>query len=210
MPARRTGYDERSWQTENDSADRSCGEGPLSRCYLPLSCTFLPRLAPVGHGGQPPLRQVATAGRRRRSRSSAAGRQSARTANYDIDVTLDPATRTLTGSELITWRNPGAIAAYSIRLHLYWNAFRNTNSTWLKQRQLAGDNPFANADAGRLRLHQRHAASRIVNADGSDGPDLMKDFRFISPDDQNTRRSIAGRGARSPTPFSRARRCGCA
>jgi len=44
---------------------------------------------------------------------------SARIANYDIDVTLDPKARTLTGSELITWRNPGQIAAYSIRLHLY-------------------------------------------------------------------------------------------
>src|SRR5215208_2220884 len=65
-----------------------------------------------------------------------------RTANYDIDVTLDPATRTLTGSELVTWRNPGQIAAYSFRLHLYWNAFRNTNSTWLKQRRLAGDDPL--------------------------------------------------------------------
>ena len=110
---------------------------------------------------------------------------SARNANYDIDVTLDPATRTITGSELITWRNPGQIPAYSIRLHLYWNAFRNTNSTWLKQRRLAGDNPFGDAkadDFGYINV------TRIVrvNADGSDGADLMTDLRFISPDDQNT------------------------
>ena len=38
-----------------------------------------------------------------------------RTADYDIDVTLDPATRTLTGRELVTWRNPGQVAAYSTR-----------------------------------------------------------------------------------------------
>ena len=65
----------------------------------------------------------------------------------DIDVTLDPSTRSITGSELITWHNQGVVAAYSIRLHLYWNAFRNTNSTWLKQRHLAGDDPFAAAAA---------------------------------------------------------------
>ena len=117
--------------------------------------------------------------------------ESARTANYDIDVALDPATRTLTGTELITWHNQGAIAAYSIRLHLYWNAFRNTNSTWLKQRQLAGDNPFADADPDDFG-YTNVTRITIVNADGSDGPDLTKDLRFISPDDQNTEdRSLA-------------------
>ncbi len=110
---------------------------------------------------------------------------SARTANYDIDVTLEPSTRTLTGTELITWHNQGSIAAYSIRLHLYWNAFRNTNSTWLKQRQLVGDKPFAAAAADDFG-YTNVTKITIVNADGSDGADLMKDFRFISPDDQNT------------------------
>jgi hypothetical protein len=117
--------------------------------------------------------------------------QSARNANYDIDVRLDPAARTLTGSELITWRNPGQIAAYSIRLHLYWNAFRNTNSTWLKQRQLAGDTPFAASPADDFGYTIVTKIVR-VNADGTEGADLMKDFRYISPDDQNTEdRSLA-------------------
>ena len=40
--------------------------------------------------------------------------QSARNITYDIDVTLDPAARLLTGSETITWRNTGVVAAYSI------------------------------------------------------------------------------------------------
>ena len=109
---------------------------------------------------------------------------SPRTANYDIDVTLDPATRTITGSELITWHNQGVVAAYSIRLHLYWNAFRNTDSTWLKQRALAGDTPFANADPDDFGYTDVTRIT-IVNPDGSDRVDLTKDLRFISPDDQN-------------------------
>src|SRR5688572_32016376 len=57
-----------------------------------------------------------------------------------------------------SWRNDGIIAAYSIRLHLYWNAFRNTNSTWLKQRRLAGDDPFAHArDRKSTRLNSSHS-----------------------------------------------------
>lgn len=108
---------------------------------------------------------------------------SPRAANYDIDVTLDPSTRILTGSEVITWRNTGSIPAYSLRLHLYWNAFRNTNSTWLRQRRLAGDNPFAGAredDFGYMNV----TALRFINADGTES-DLMPHFRYISPDDQN-------------------------
>ena len=107
-----------------------------------------------------------------------------KTANYSIDVTLDPSSRTITGSEVITWRNPGVIAAYSIRLHLYWNAFRNTNSTWLRQRHLAGDDPFADGDADAFGYSNVTKLVRL-NDDGSE-TDLMKtDFRAISPDDQN-------------------------
>ena len=109
---------------------------------------------------------------------------SPRTANYDIDVTLDPSTRSLTGTELITWHNQGVVAAYSIRLHLYWNAFRNTNSTWLKQRHLAGDDPFAKANADDFGYTDVTKIT-IVNPDGSDAVDLTKALHFISPDDQN-------------------------
>jgi len=109
--------------------------------------------------------------------------QSARTANYDINVTLEPATRTITGSEVITWRNPGQVAAYSIRLHLYWNAFRNTNSTWLKQRRLAGDDPLAFRNADDFGYTQVTTLTRL-NDDGRE-TDLLKDLNFISPDDQN-------------------------
>lgn len=107
-----------------------------------------------------------------------------RTANYDIDVTLDPATRTLTGRELITWTNPGQVAAYSTRLHLYWNAFRNTNSTWLKQRAVAGDHPYADRPAEDFGYINVTRIARI-QADGSE-LDMTKELQYASPDDQNT------------------------
>jgi hypothetical protein len=110
--------------------------------------------------------------------------ESPRTANYDIDVALDPKARIIKGTETITWTNPGQIAAYSIRLHLYWNAFRNTNSTWLKQRHLAGDDPFADSPADDFGYTNVTRLIRI-NDDGSE-TDMLKTFRFISPDDQNT------------------------
>lgn len=106
------------------------------------------------------------------------------TANYDIDVTLDPAARTLTGREVITWRNPGEIAAYSIRLHLYWNAFRNTKSTWLQQRHVVGDNPFEDADAADFGYSNVTKIVRLMD-DGRE-VDLTQALHFISPDDRNT------------------------
>ena len=115
-----------------------------------------------------------------------------RTASYSIDATLDTGARTLTGREIVTWRNPGGKPAYSIRLHLYWNAWRNTESTWLKQLKLAGleeelfDRPAA--DFG----WQQVTELRLINPDGTPGADLLPGFRYIQPIDQNTAdRSLA-------------------
>jgi len=115
-----------------------------------------------------------------------------RTGSYSIDATLDASTRTLTGREVITWRNPGGKPAYSIRLHLYWNAWRNTDSTWLTQRKLAG---LAAEDLERPAADfgwQQVTELRLVNADGTPGADLLPGFRYIQPVDQNAAdRSLA-------------------
>ncbi|MEZ5286353.1 MAG: M1 family metallopeptidase [Vicinamibacterales bacterium] len=114
------------------------------------------------------------------------------TARYSIDATLDAGTHGLTGRETITWRTPGGIPAYSIRLHLYWNAWRNTGSTWLQQLALGGvagdllDRPAA--DFG----WQQVTELRLLNPDGTPGADLMPTFRYIQPSDQNPEdRSLA-------------------
>jgi hypothetical protein len=121
-----------------------------------------------------------------RTRAQDAAGMAPRTASYSIDATLDPAERTITGREVVTWRNSGTIPAYSIRLHLYWNAWRNTDSTWLRQRALAG--------LGRDELAERSASDfgwqqvtelRLVNPDGTPGADMLASFRYIAPTDQN-------------------------
>lgn len=117
--------------------------------------------------------------------------QSARTVSYDIDVALDPASRSLAGRETITWRNTGTIAAYSIRLHLFWNAFRNTDSTWMRQRRLAGELPLGvrpEQDFGFTEITEL----AVLGSDGRATENLLPAFRYISPSDQNERdRSLA-------------------
>jgi hypothetical protein len=115
-----------------------------------------------------------------------------RTASYSIDATLDPAARTLTGREVVTWRNPGDTPAYSLRLHLYWNAWRNTGSTWLRQRQLAGLSEDMFDSRAQDFGWQQVTELRLVNPDGSPGADLMPGFRYVQPVDQNAAdRSLA-------------------
>lgn len=105
-------------------------------------------------------------------------------ASYDIDAALDPAAHRITGRARITFTNPGQVPAYSLRLHLYWNAFSDTGSSWLRQAALDGsgaDGTLEARDAG----WQQVTALRLINADGSPGPDLLGGLRFIQPDDQN-------------------------
>src|SRR5690348_16971748 len=66
------------------------------------------------------------------------GALSPRNASYDIEVRLDHSARTLTGRETIRWRNISANPTRELQLHLYWNAFRNADSTWMRERRLGG------------------------------------------------------------------------
>src|SRR5436190_18531423 len=66
-----------------------------------------------------------------------AGR-SPRNANYSIDVELDPSSHTLIGREVLTWRNTTARPATDLRFHLYYNAWSNTESTWMREARRAG------------------------------------------------------------------------
>ena len=99
---------------------------------------------------------------------AAVGGRSPRNANYDIDVRLDHAARTLTGRETIRWRNISSHPTSELQFHLYWNAWRNLESTWLRERRLAGnftpprDEAWSSIDITRLRL--RKAAETSTEA----------------------------------------------
>src|SRR5438128_11952676 len=64
--------------------------------------------------------------------------RSPRNASYTIAAQLDPATRTITGSETIAWRNITSAPAHDLPFHLYWNAWKNTRSTFMRERALGG------------------------------------------------------------------------
>src|SRR6476619_4754647 len=75
------------------------------------------------------------------------GARSARNANYEIDVRLEPRDRTLHGREHIRWRNISANPTGELQFHLYWNAWRNAESTCSRERRLGGNATTPRPDA---------------------------------------------------------------
>ncbi len=107
---------------------------------------------------------------------------SPRNANYRIDVRLEPTTRRLTGRQVLTWQNPSALTASELRFHLYYNAWRNGRSTWMRELELA-IGPRAHSrrpdEWGGIDV----TAVRLLT-DG-DAVELGTRTRFAAPDDGN-------------------------
>jgi len=109
------------------------------------------------------------------------GARSPRNASYDIDVRLEPADRSLHGHERIRWRNISANPTSELQFHLYWNAWRNAESTWLRERRLGGNTNTPRSDAwGSIDIQRL----RVVAPGRVD--EATPRLHFIAPDDGNT------------------------
>jgi len=106
--------------------------------------------------------------------------RSPRNASYSIDVRLDPASRTITASEVITWRNITTKPVDDLRFHLYWNAWRDDRSTWQRERKLGRTARVTRPDD---RATMDVSSVRVMN--GGQPVDLTGSLRFIAPDDGN-------------------------
>ncbi|MQA28748.1 MAG: hypothetical protein GEU82_02765 [Luteitalea sp.] len=105
--------------------------------------------------------------------------RSPRNASYTISARLDAPGRTITGSETIAWRNITANAATELQFHLYWNGWRDTRSTFMRERALSNPASPSPDDFSRIDV----STVRIVGAGGA--TDLTSGRRFIQPDDDN-------------------------
>src|SRR5690242_5587610 len=106
---------------------------------------------------------------------------SPRNANYTIAARLDPDTRTITGTETIVWRNITRTTATELQFHLYWNAWTNARTTYMRERALVGSDPDANRPPGdwsRIDV----TSIRLVEPSAAD---LTAAQHFIAPDDSS-------------------------
>ncbi len=105
---------------------------------------------------------------------------SPRYTNYRIDAKLDPETKIVTGKMVLTWKNPSEDTVSTLQFHMYLNAFRNTESTFIKE------------SGGQLRGQKIDKSDTlswgwidIEKMKDEQGKDLVPDMRFIHPDDDN-------------------------
>ncbi len=106
--------------------------------------------------------------------------KSNRIVHYAMKVTLDPKEKTVDGKMDLVWKNPSNDTINELQFHMYLNAFKNTESTFMKESgdQLRGigvrtSDPLA---WGWVDIDEIHSA---------DGTDLTPNIRFIQPDDNN-------------------------
>ena len=104
---------------------------------------------------------------------------SPRNANYDIDVKLDPKTKTLEGSEVITWTNLSNDNVSELQFHLYLNAFKNSNSTFMMEANTGVSKRNQNISVGDWGWIDINSIQTL------DGKDLTNRIKFIQPDNDN-------------------------
>ncbi|MFY7911438.1 MAG: M1 family metallopeptidase [Emticicia sp.] len=103
-----------------------------------------------------------------------------RIANYDISVKLDPEKHTLSGKETLVWTNTSTDNITELQFHLYLNAFKNKNSTFMKE------------SGGQLRGEMMDAKNKgnfgwidITSMKVRGRENLTSKIKFIQPDDLN-------------------------
>jgi hypothetical protein len=103
---------------------------------------------------------------------------SPRNASYTIHARLDVDTKAIDGSETIVWRNITTKPASDLQFHLYWNAWRDEKSTFMREAALAGSGGLTPEGRASIDI----TSITLVSA----APiDLTSAARFLAPDDGN-------------------------
>jgi len=102
-------------------------------------------------------------------------------ASYEMDVRLDRQTHTVSGHEVLTFRNATIHPVTELWFHAYYNAWKTDGSTWL---QLIGRTIPADYPEERLAWLQVTGAEVLANMFFA-REDILETFAYIQPDDGN-------------------------
>jgi Peptidase family M1 domain len=100
---------------------------------------------------------------------------SPRIANYTISVSLDANKKMLRGKETLVWRNDSKGAISDLQFHLYLNAFKSAQTSFMQE---SGRKPMNSTDVTMGWIEVKKMVVR-------DGEDLTNKIEFIHPDDDN-------------------------
>lgn len=102
------------------------------------------------------------------------------TADYAIDVQLNPISKTLLGKVQLLWTNNSGSATSELQFHMYLNAFKDLNSTFMKESggQLRNDS-FDKKDKdnfGNIKIKEFKVNGQTLPAEK---------LKYIQPDNKN-------------------------
>ncbi len=114
-----------------------------------------------------------------------AGALSPRNASYTMQVRFDPQAKTIEGEQVLRWTNITEHPTDELRYHLYYNAWRNDRSSFLRSGRERGRryddvaaDDWAYVDVQQLELLPGDAQGAAT--------DLRATAEFIAPDDDNS------------------------
>jgi hypothetical protein len=105
---------------------------------------------------------------------------SPRPANYDIKLTLDDALKTIDATQTITFVNQSPEPISTLRLYMYFNSFKNSESSFLK----GAPNIFGRNFTDRSQ--DEWGWIEIQKIERNNGANLTSKMQYIQPDDGNT------------------------
>jgi len=107
------------------------------------------------------------------------GTLSPRNANYNMDVKLNPEKKTIEGQMKLSWTNISQDTLFELQFHLYLNAFKNSETTFMTESRGA----FRGDKSGEDKLSWGYID--ILEMKIKDSTDITDKIQFIQPDDGN-------------------------
>lgn len=99
---------------------------------------------------------------------------SSRIANYTIDCRLYPESKLVTGTEALNWKNTSSEEISELQFHLYQNAFRDENTTFMIE--IGGVPGFLKGNWGYCEIKKIQL---------KDGTNILGTLEYLNPDDDN-------------------------
>ncbi len=104
---------------------------------------------------------------------------SPRIVNYTISVSLDAKKKMISGKETLVWKNSSKDRIKELQFHLYLNAFKNSESTFMKE--LGEEARGIGMETGGWGWID------VTRMSVRGGEDLKSKMKFIHPDDDNSK-----------------------
>lgn len=106
--------------------------------------------------------------------------------SYNIDATLTPESKSVQGSETLVWINSGDAPTQELYFHLYLNAFKNSQSTFMREAaSRAGGLPSYYSAVIANGWGYCDVSSVVAESPGKFGETELTPI-FVQPDDDNT------------------------